>query len=125
MIAKLLGAVKEEKAVIESEIEASAPRFDRSKARIIMDVLKRQLVSPLYIQHSPRVLFVIADKDDETRERILDAIYYVDKDGNPIFRDSGEPSRKKVVEAALRGIVPNYAIEAHDYVHDVIHHTSQ
>src|SRR5437667_12735048 len=35
-------------------------RFDRAKAPIIMELLKRQLLSPRYIQHSARVLFVVA-----------------------------------------------------------------
>ncbi len=32
-------------------------RFDRSKAPLIMELLKRQLLSPRYIQHSARLLF--------------------------------------------------------------------
>ncbi len=32
-------------------------RFDRSKAPVIMELLRRQLLSPNYIQHSARVLF--------------------------------------------------------------------
>ena len=34
-------------------------RFDRSKAGVIMELLKKQLLSPRYIQHSARVLFVV------------------------------------------------------------------
>jgi malate synthase len=42
-------------------------RFDRSKAPIIMDLLKRQLLSPRYIQHSARVLFVVAQANQQER----------------------------------------------------------
>ena len=38
-------------------------RFDRSKAPVIMELLKRQLLSPRYIQHSARVLFVLAQAE--------------------------------------------------------------
>jgi malate synthase len=50
-------------------------RFDRSKAPIIMDVLKRQLLSPRYIQHSATVLFAVAAADAHERARILDAAF--------------------------------------------------
>ena len=43
-------------------------RFDRSKAPVIMELLKRQLLSPKYIQHSARVLFVLAQATDEESE---------------------------------------------------------
>ncbi len=42
-------------------------RFDRAKAPIIMDLLKRQLLSPRYIQHSARVLFVVAQSEKQER----------------------------------------------------------
>jgi malate synthase len=103
-----------------AEVKESAPRFDRSKAPIIMDLLKRQIFCPLYIQHSPRVLFVISDKDEGKRSKILDAIYYMDVEGVPLFRnEAGEPSRAKLVEAVRNGNLPSYALEAHDYVHDI------
>ena len=50
-------------------------RFDRSKAPLIMELLKRQLLSPKYIQHSARVLFLLAQANDEEREQILAAIF--------------------------------------------------
>ena len=40
-----------------------------------MELLKRQLLSPKYIQHSARVLFVLAEASDEEREQILEAIF--------------------------------------------------
>jgi malate synthase len=34
-------------------------RFDRSKAPLIRELLERPLVSPRYIHHIPRLLFVV------------------------------------------------------------------
>src|SRR5438128_4336348 len=39
-------------------------RFDRAKAPIIMEILKRQLLSARYIQHSARVLFAMAQASE-------------------------------------------------------------
>ncbi|HMA28421.1 MAG TPA: malate synthase, partial [Thermoanaerobaculia bacterium] len=50
-------------------------RFDRAKAPVIMELLKRQLLSPRYIQHSARVLFVVGQANDLERAQILDAIF--------------------------------------------------
>ncbi|MGO9312118.1 MAG: hypothetical protein ACLQBD_00835 [Syntrophobacteraceae bacterium] len=52
-----------------------AGRFDRGKAPVIMELLKRQLVLPRYIQHSARVLFVVAEASKQEREQILEAIF--------------------------------------------------
>ena len=116
-IAQTLGV---DRATALTELEAEAPRFDRSKAPIIMDVLRRQLLSSLYLQHSPRVLFVIAERPPEELAQFLDAIYYLDRDGAPLFRDEeGRPSRAKLAEAVARQEIPRSALEAHDYVYDV------
>ncbi|MEM0321521.1 MAG: malate synthase [Thermoprotei archaeon] len=116
-IANLIGG---EAQTLAAEVAASAPRFDRSKAPIIMDVLKRQFLCPNYIQHSARVLFTIADKPPEEAAKILDAVYYIDAQGSPIFRGpDGKPSRRKIVEAVQSGVLPKSALEAHDYVYDI------
>ena len=108
-----------ETSTLVAEVDALAPRFDRAKAPIIMDILRRQLVCPKYIQHSARVLFVVADKNDVERRNILNAIYYVEANGSPIFRDeAGLPSRRMLVETVEAGRLPKYALEAHDYVYD-------
>ena len=43
----------------EQDMRGEPGRFDRSKATLIMELLKKQLLSPRYIQHSARVLFVL------------------------------------------------------------------
>ncbi|MEM3230309.1 MAG: malate synthase [Metallosphaera sp.] len=105
--------------LVRRELESMQPRFDRSKAPLIMDVLRRQMLCPNLIQHSGRVLFIIADKDESTREKILEAVYYLDREGRPLFRDMGRPSRVLLARAVEEGKMPKYALEAHDYVYDI------
>ncbi len=81
-------------------------RFDRSKAPVIMELLKRQLLSPKYIQHSARVLFVLAQASDDEREQILDAIF--------------DLSREDIVKRLRQGTVQPSALPAHDYVYDIL-----
>jgi malate synthase len=80
-------------------------RFDRSKAPIIMDLLKRQLLSPRYIQHSARVLFVVAPASEQERAHILEAIF--------------DLSRGEIVKRVHSGTLIKMALTAHDYVYDV------
>ncbi len=80
-------------------------RFDRSKAPLIMDLLKRQLQSPRYIQHSARVLFRVAQADDRLRVQILDALF--------------DLSREEIVKRVAAGTMDKAALAAHDYVFDI------
>jgi malate synthase len=80
-------------------------RFDRSKAPIIMDLLKRQLLSPRYIQHSARVLFVVAPANSQERVQILEAIF--------------DLSREEIVRRVQSGALDKMALGAHDYVYDI------
>ena len=80
-------------------------RFDRAKAPVIMELLKRQLLSPKYIQHSARVLFLLAQATDEEREQILAAIF--------------DLSREEMVKRMQAGTVKPAALAVHDYVYDI------
>jgi malate synthase len=80
-------------------------RFDRSKAPVIMELLRRQLLSPNYIQHSARVLFVMAEAGEEERKQVLDAIF--------------DLSREEVVKRVEAGTMKTAALAAHDYVYDI------
>ena len=80
-------------------------RFDRSKAPVIMELLKRQLLCPRYIQHSARVLFVVGQANREERAQILDAIF--------------DLSREEVVKRVQAGKLDQVALNAHDYVYDI------
>jgi len=80
-------------------------RFDRSKAPITMELLKRQLLSPRYIQHSARVLFVVGQADNQQRAEILAAIF--------------DLSREEIVKRVEAGTLNKIALAAHDYVYDI------
>ncbi len=80
-------------------------RFDRAKAPIIMDLLKRQLLSPRYIQHSARVLFVVGQANAQERAQILEAIF--------------DLSREDIVKRVQAGTLKKLALAAHDYVFDL------
>jgi len=80
-------------------------RFDRTKAPVIMEILKRQLLSPRYIQHSARVLFVVAQAGAGERGQILDAIF--------------DLPREEIVKRVQAGTLDQAALTAHDYVYDI------
>jgi malate synthase len=80
-------------------------RFDRSKAPLIMDLLRRQLRSPRYIQHSARALFVLAQAAPAERGPLLDALF--------------ELTREQLAERIRSGVLAPGAQAAHDQVHDL------
>jgi malate synthase len=80
-------------------------RFDRAKAPIIMELLKRQLLSPRYIQHSARVLFVVGQANQQERAQILEAVF--------------DLSREEIVKRVASGTLNQTALAAHDYVYDI------
>lgn len=80
-------------------------RFDRSKAPVIMELLRRQLVSPRYIQHSARVLFVVGAASDKERAQLLEAIF--------------DLSREEVMKRVESGALSKSVIAAYDYVFDL------
>jgi malate synthase len=80
-------------------------RFDRAKAPVIMELLKRQLLSPRYIQHSARLLFVVGQANGQERAQILEAIF--------------DFSRDEIVERVQAGTLNRSALAAHDYVYDI------
>jgi malate synthase len=90
----------------EQDRGGNPPRFDRSKAPVIMELLRRQLLSPRYVQHSARVLFVVGEAPAPERPRILDAIFELD--------------RADVLQRVRAGTLPPAALTAHDYVLDVV-----
>jgi malate synthase len=89
----------------EQDRRGDPPRFDRSKAGVIMELLKRQLLSPRYIQHSARVLFVVGQASPAERGQILDAIF--------------DLPREEIVKRVQAGSMSRSALSAHDYVLDV------
>jgi malate synthase len=80
-------------------------RFDRAKAPVIMELLKRQLLSPRYIQHSARVLFELGKANERERGQILDAVF--------------DLSRDEVVSRVRAGKMDKIALAASDYIFDI------
>jgi malate synthase len=89
----------------ELDRQGNPGRFDRARAPVIMEILKRQLLSPRYIQHSARVLFVVAQANEQERVQLLEAIFTL--------------SREEVVERIQAGTLNKSALAAHDYVYDI------
>ncbi|BDG08830.1 aldolase/citrate lyase/malate synthase family protein [Anaeromyxobacter paludicola] len=89
----------------EQDRKGAAGRFDRSKAPVIMELLKRQLLSPRYIQHSARVLFVVGEAPAAEREPILEAVF-----------DLG---REELLAKVRAGERTERLLKLRDYVYDV------
>jgi malate synthase len=89
----------------ELDRQGNPGRFDRAKAPVIMELLKHQLLSPRYIQHSARVLFVVAPANEQEREQLFEAIFTL--------------SREEVVKGVQAGRLNKSALTAHDYVYDI------
>jgi malate synthase len=88
----------------EQDRRGEPGRFDRSKAPVIMELLKRQLLSPRYVQHSARVLFIIGQARPALHAQILEAIF--------------DLPREEVVRRVGAGQMDRAALEAHDYALD-------
>jgi malate synthase len=89
----------------EQDRRGDPARFDRSKAPLIMELLKRQLLSPRYIQHSARALFVVAQAKPKERAPILDALF--------------DLSRPEIARRVQARTLNQSALTAHDYIHDI------
>jgi malate synthase len=90
----------------EQDKTGTAGRFDRSKAPVIMELLKKQLLSPRYIQHSARVLFVVGQAGAHERTQILEAVF--------------DRSREDLVKGVQNGTVAQSVLAAYDYIFDIV-----
>jgi malate synthase len=92
-------------AFFAEQDKGGAPgRFDRTKAPVIMALLKRQLLAPRYVQHSARVLFIIGQAEPRLHAQLLEAIF--------------DLTREEVVRRVAAGVMDRAALEAHDYALD-------
>jgi malate synthase len=89
----------------EQDRRGDPGRFDRSKADVIMEILQKQLLSPRYIQHSARVLFVVGQAGEQERKQLLEAIF--------------DLSREEAAKRVQAGTLNQAALAAHDYVFDI------
>lgn len=97
-IAESITVEELERAVVENQ-----PRFDRSFAPVIMEILRAKLKSPMYLQHGGRLIMVLAPLPDEERDAVLRAIF---------------SPREEVERLVKEGKLKPYALELYDYVHD-------
>jgi malate synthase len=104
---KVFAAHNEWTAAFFAELDRQGDpgRFDRSKATVIMELLKKQLLSPRYIQHSARVLFVLGPASAQERGELLEAIF--------------DLSRDELVKRVAGVTISKSALAAHDYVFDI------
>jgi malate synthase len=89
----------------EQDRRGDPGRFDRSKADLIMDILRKQLLSPRYIQHSARVLFVVGQANKQESAQLLEAIF--------------DLTREEAQKRVQAGTLSQAALAAHDYVFDI------
>ncbi|HZS28504.1 MAG TPA: malate synthase, partial [Candidatus Angelobacter sp.] len=89
----------------EQDRRGDPGRFDRSKADLIMEILRKQLPSQRYIQHSARVLFVVGRASKQESAQLLEAIF--------------DLSREEAVKRVQAGTLSQAALAAHDYVFDI------
>ena len=88
----------------EQDRQGLVSRFDRSKAPLVMDVLRRQLLHPQWIMYGSRVLLSIIGSDKESLGHILTAAF--------------SSSREDVVGKVQAGELPADVLVAFDYVYD-------
>jgi malate synthase len=89
----------------EQDRRGDPGRFDRTKADLIMEILKKQLLSPRYIQHSARVLFVVGQASKQESAQLLEAIF--------------DLTREQAQKRVQAGTLSQAALTAHDYVFDI------
>jgi len=89
----------------EMDRRGDPSRFDRAKAPVIMEILKRQLLSPRYIQHSARVLFIAGQANAQEREQMLEAIF--------------DLNREEITARVRAGTLSRTVLAAYDYVYDI------
>jgi malate synthase len=89
----------------EQDRRGEPGRFDRSKAPVIMELLRRQLLSPRYVQHSARVLFIMGQAKPAHHAQILEAIF--------------DLPRAEVLRRVQAGTMDRAALDAHDYALDL------
>lgn len=107
LFAKVFAAHNEWTAAFFAELDRQGDpgRFDRAKAGVIMELLQKQLLSPRYIQHSARVLFVLGPAAAEERAELLEAIF--------------DLTREEVAKRVAASAMSRKALAAHDYVFDI------
>lgn len=100
-ISTILGTRSED---VEAEIVSLAPRFDRSFAPTIMEILWRKLTSKTYLQHGGRLLFILSPLEDSDALKMLEIIF---------------TPRDEVERLASEGRISSHELEIYRYLHDL------
>ncbi|MCS7118027.1 MAG: malate synthase [Thaumarchaeota archaeon] len=101
-VAEILGVSVED---AKKEVIANAPRFDRSKAILVMEFLKALITCPRYVQHNARLLFALSEMDNETALTTIRFVLGL--------------SLEEVEELVRDGKVDSSTLELYRYVHDI------
>ena len=89
----------------ELDRRGNPSRFDRGKAAVIMELLRKQLLSTRYIQYSARVLFAVGQADQQERAQIMEAIFTL--------------SREEIAKRTQAGNMKQSILDTFDYVFDI------
>ncbi|MCS7094201.1 MAG: malate synthase [Thaumarchaeota archaeon] len=101
-VAGILGVGVDE---AKREVIANAPRFDRSKAVVVMEFLKALITCPRYVQHNARLLFAISEMDNEKALMAIDLIL--------------RRTHEEVEELVRKGQVDAEMLTLYRYVYDL------
>ncbi|MCS7126945.1 MAG: malate synthase [Thaumarchaeota archaeon] len=100
-VSEKLGVVLEE---AKREVVANAPRFDRSRAPLVMEFLRALITSPRYVQHNARLLFAAAEMENETALTTINLVLGSSPD--------------ELEEMVREGRADPKVLELYRYVHD-------
>ncbi|HEU0168971.1 MAG TPA: hypothetical protein VFS62_14425 [Chloroflexota bacterium] len=67
----------------QQDAQGVVSRFDRAKAPLVMDLLRRQLLHPRWITYGSRVLLSIIETSPAERDAIVDAVFRDSSDALP------------------------------------------
>ena len=88
----------------EQDRQGIVSRFDRSKAPLVMHLLRTQLLHPEWIMYGSRILLSIIESEEEERQQIIWAVF--------------DMKREDLVGQVEAGEVPAAVLSAYDYVYD-------
>ena len=88
----------------EQDRQGIVSRFDRSKAPLVMDLLRTQLLHPEWIMYGSRVLLSIIEFEEEERQQIIKAVF--------------DMKREDLAGQVEAGELPAAVLSAYDYVYD-------
>ncbi|MBI2822796.1 MAG: hypothetical protein HYX74_11295 [Acidobacteria bacterium] len=89
----------------EQDRRGIASRFDRRKAPLVMELLRRQILHPQWITYGARVLLSLVESGPAEQDQILEAVF--------------SPSAEAVAQKVQSGQLPSAALHCYKYVYDM------